>query len=541
MKVICSYMCEYKDRDDYYMSLMPNGITSIAALLEKKGYETVLANLSEYGWEKGVNITLEEKPDAAVVSIFSFNRTESLKYIRELKKKDPEIILIAGGQHPTFLSEELMELYPEIDFIITGEGEKTVLELLDNIGDTESHRIFQGERIDDLDELPHPSGFGGKTIGVNPNEQYRYIITSRGCPNSCTYCSSPSFWGRRVSYRSPSDIIKEIKYSYEKHGIIYFSIRDDNFTLKKERVLEFCEELRLSGLYIMWNCQARVDTVDEEMLLAMKRCGLEHIQYGVESGSEKILKKYDKSITTAKIVETAAVTRKLGIYMSFYLMAGMPDETPDDVNATIKLIKKTLPHDVMVSPVAYYPGTDIYKCAKERGEISDSEWFKKHDSGIYLIDLKKTTPWMQKILEEAEKISDNARYTLKDFKAHRKICGDDCWMTDIMEGDHLFEEEEFEKAAELYNKVIVNNHENIWGHLRLAEAEYIDSPENAIEHLLKASGIAPNYYGAWLRLAQIEYETENYKRALIYAKQAKELNPRDPDIEEIMKLLDAKA
>ena len=530
-------MCEYKDRDDYFMSLMPHGITSIAALLDKKGYDVVLANLSGYGWDKGVEKTLEEKPQAAIVSIFSFNRTESLKYIRELKKRDPEIILIAGGQHPTFLSEELMELYPEIDFIIKGEGELTTLELLDNIGDTVSRRILEGERIDDLDELPHPSGFGGKTIGVNPNEQFRYIITSRGCPNSCTYCSSPSFWGRKVSYRSPSDIIKEIKYSYEKHGIIYFSIRDDNFTLKKERVLEFCEELRLSGLYIMWNCQARVDTVDEEMLLAMKRCGLEHIQYGVESGSDKILKKYDKSITTAKITETAAATRKLGIYMSFYLMAGMFDETPEDINATIKLIKKTLQHDVIVSPVAYYPGTEIYNCAKESGDISDSVWFKNHDSGIYLNNLKKTTPWMQKILEEAEVISAKARYTLKDFKSHRKLCGENCWMTDIMEGDHLFEEEEFEKAAELYSRVIVNNHENIWGHLRLAETDYMESPEKAVNHLLKASGIAPAYYGAWLRLAQIEYETGNHKRALIYAKQAKELNPRDPDIAEILKLL----
>ena len=537
MKVICVYMCEHKDKDDYFMSLMPHGITSIAAFLEKNGHEVILANLSEPGWRKGALATLEEKPDVAVVSIFSFNRTESLQYIRELKKKDPELILIAGGQHPTFLGEEILELYPEIDFIIRGEGEETLLELLDNIGDTESHKILDGKRVYDPDHIPFPAQFSGKTIGVNPNEQYRYIITSRGCPNSCTYCSSPSFWGKKVSFRSPANIVKEIRYSFEKHGIVYYSIRDDNFTLKKDRVLEFCDILRLSGLYIMWNCQARVDTVDREMLLAMKRCGLEHIQYGVESGSERILQEYDKSITIEKIKETAAITRELGIYMSFYLMAGMFNETADDIKETIKLIKKTLPHDVIVSPVAYYPGTAIYNKAKDEGKVTDSIWFTSNESGIYLKNIKKTTPWMSQILEEAEITAEKARYTGKDFSDHRKACGEECWMTDIMEGDYYFEEGKFSKAEEIYNKVVQNNHENIWGHLRLAETAYVKSPEMAIEHLLKASGIAPSYYGAWLRLAQAEYESGNFKRALVYAKNALELNPHDPEIREILDLI----
>jgi radical SAM superfamily enzyme YgiQ (UPF0313 family) len=530
-------MCEHKDKDDYFMSLMPHGITSIAAFLEKNGHEVILANLSEQGWRKGALATLNEKPDAAVVSIFSFNRTESLKYIRELKKENPELILIAGGQHPTFLGEEILELYPEIDFIIRGEGEETLLELFDNIGDTESHRILDGKRVYDPDHIPFPAQFTGKSIGVNPNEQYRYIITSRGCPNSCTYCSSPSFWRKKVSFRSPSNIIKEIRYSFEKHGIIYFSIRDDNFTLKKDRVLEFCDILRLSGLYIMWNCQARVDTVDREMLLAMKKCGLEHIQYGVESGSEKILQEYDKSITIEKIKETAALTRELGIYMSFYLMAGMFNETADDIKETINLIKKTLPHDVIVSPLAYYPGTAIYNKAKDDGKVADSIWFNNSASGIYLKDIKKTTSWMNEILEAAEITAEKGKYTGKDFVRHRKVCGDVCWMTDIMEGDYFFEEGKYNKAAEIYNKVVLNNHENIWGHLRLAETAYVKSPEMAIEHLLKASGIAPSYYGAWLRLAQAEYESGNFKRALVYAKNALELNPHDPEIREILDLL----
>ena len=220
---------------------------------------------------------------------------------------------------------------------------------------------------------------------MNPNEQYKFIITSRGCPSSCTYCSSPNFWQKKVTYRSAENIIEELVYIRKRFGIIYFSIRDDNFTLNKKRVLEFCSLLSKSNLYMMWNCQARVDTIDEEMLIAMKRCGLEHIQFGVESGSEKILQLYDKHITVNKIKSAAAITRKVGIYLSYYLMTGMTGETPEDIEETRKLISETKPHDVIISPVAYYPGTEIYTNSIKNGKVKDNIWFDTELNGILYI------------------------------------------------------------------------------------------------------------------------------------------------------------
>ncbi len=231
-----------------------------------------------------------------------------------------------------------------------GEGEAALAELLGNLGQHPRRSVIAKERIADLDSLPIPAMFSGKTIGVDPHEQFRYIITTRGCPAKCRYCSSPHFWKRKVTYRSPAHIVAELKTIQEKYGIIYFSIRDDNFTLHKGRVLEFCRLLSASGIYMMWNCQARVDTVDLEMLIAMKRCGLEHIQFGVESGSEKMLRLYDKATSLEKIQRASEATRRAGITLSFYLMAGMESEEDADIDDTIALLRSALPHDVIVSP-----------------------------------------------------------------------------------------------------------------------------------------------------------------------------------------------
>ncbi|NLV67629.1 MAG: radical SAM protein [Spirochaetes bacterium] len=532
MKVICVYLCNYSDRKDYYISLMPHGITSIAAYLESLSHEVILANFSQYGYKKAVQLTLKHKPDTVAVSIFSFNRDESFKYINYLKKQNPSVKIIAGGQHPTFLHDEIARRYPAIDHIITGEGELAVSSLLEQ--NSSAKRITAGERIKNLDMLPFPSLFKGLTIGVNPYEQYRYIITSRGCPNSCTYCSSPAFWKRKVTVRSSSNIISELNHLRKKFGIIYFSIRDDNFTLNKNRVLEFCRMLKESRLYMMWNCQARVDTIDQEMLTAMKRAGLEHIQYGVESGSEPVLKKYDKSITRAMIIRAAAITRETGVYLSFYLMTGMHGETSEDTDATISLIKKTLPHDSIVSPVAYYPGTSIYNDARKKGLINDRDWFDTTDSGIYLRNPAETSTDIDRILHQNSLVSARAAYKSTDFNRHRQKTGENCWMTDIIEGDTWQNIGKPEKAAACYQRIIFNFPLNIWGYMRMSE---VVSNSQSTRLLIKASELLPQNYEIWYRLSLSYLKSRNKNNALKAASTAFRLNPHDLDVSVLFKKL----
>ncbi len=536
MKIFSVYLCDYKDRDDYYLSLMPYGITSIAAYLEQEGHDVTLANLSSYGYLKAVELTLANKPDAVAVSIFSFNRTESFKYIRELRKRNNKIVIIAGGQHPTFLAERITALYPEIDFLVKGEGEYSIKRLIDG-SFLHNEKIISSDRITDLDSIRFPSLFSGQLIGVNPNEQFKYIITSRGCPSSCTYCSSPNFWKKKVTYRSPENIVKELKHIYQKFGIIYFSIRDDNFTLNKKRVLEFCRLLDESGIYMMWNCQARVDTIDEEMLVAMKKCGLEHIQFGVESGSERILKVYDKHITLNKIKEASDITRKVGVYLSFYLMTGMTGETPEDMEDTKKLVSQTKPHDVIVSPVAFYPGTKIYTDSLKKGGIRDSIWFDSEENGLYMNDEKNNKKNINNLLTYSNKISAKSEYNKNDFQIHRETTGDDCWMNLIIEGDHYFEKSDFKKAALNYLKLIDKLPSNIWGHLRMAELLSAQSDPAALKYFTYASEIAPAYYGSWMRLAQIQFSTGKLKQAELSISKAIKLNPLEPEVTKLESII----
>ncbi len=318
MKILLCYLCDWKERHDYYISLVPYGLTSIAAYLESRKHDVILANYSSYGYRKAAQSAASEKPDIIGVSLFSFNRHDSLLFIREVRPLLPNAKIVVGGPHASFLSGELLKRYPEIDAVIEGEGEEVFLEYVDSLErGVHQGNILKGKRITDIDSLPNPSLFRGKTPGINKNEQYKVIITSRGCPNDCTFCSSPAFWSRRVTFRSAESIVDEIEYVHKKYGIIYFSIRDDNFTLRKDRVLTVSQMLKERSLYLMWNCQARVDSIDLEMLVAMKRSGLEHIQYGVESGSPRILKRYNKAINLDGIVRAAAMTREQESFCRF--------------------------------------------------------------------------------------------------------------------------------------------------------------------------------------------------------------------------------
>jgi radical SAM superfamily enzyme YgiQ (UPF0313 family) len=470
MKVLLAYLCHYKDRHDYYISMMPVGLLAIAAYLEKKGYDVTLANFSKMGYRKALGCILEIKPDVIGLSLFTHNRVETLKLVKEVKKALPETIIVLGGPHATFLAEEIIKRYRGVDYIIQGEGEVSLHNLLNNIKNSNKpvNKILHSKIIQNIDDLPGQGAFSGSLIGIDPREQFSFIITSRGCPHFCVFCSSPQFWQKRTRFRSPQNIIDEIQYLYENHGIIYFSVRDDNFTLDKKRVLKFARLLQQSNMFIMWNCQARVDTVDDEMLIAMKRAGLEHIQYGVESGSEKILKRYDKHTSLKKIEQAAAATRRVGVYLSIYLMSGMIGEQDNDIKATKTLIHKILPNDGIVSPVALYPGTELYEQAKKKRLVSDAIWFNKNDSGIFLRDDAQAKKWMDELLTALGEIQKKSQYRQEDFKKHRQMVGDDCWVTDILEGDYYFNNNRYSDAKRCYQRVTDRYPQNPWGFLRMA-------------------------------------------------------------------------
>ncbi|HSV97718.1 MAG TPA: cobalamin-dependent protein [Spirochaetota bacterium] len=543
MKTLVAYLCDYRDRNDYFLSLMPVGAVSIAAALEARGHDVTLANYSREGVRSAAAHIQSIKPDAVGLSVCTHNRTDSLRLAVEIKKRLPKTIIIAGGPHAAFLGEEILRRVKAVDYVVRGEGELAFAELLARHAKKApaSERIVQGERIKDLDALPFPARFGGTMRGMDPNEQFKYIITSRGCPHRCAFCCSPRLWGRTTAFRSAEHIVDEIEHCVKTYGIIYFSIRDDNFTLRRERVLKFCRLLRERKLYIMWNCQSRVDTLDGEMLLEMKRAGLEHIQLGVESGSERILAMYDKRTTVADIEKASAAVRRAGAYLSFYLMAGMETERAADIKETIKLIRRTLPGDGIVSPVALYPGTALYDAVKARGDIDDSLWFRSKDNGIYLRDDAEVGRWVRTLADELGAIRKRSWYREKDFRAHRRAAGGNCWVTDILEGDFHLDGERHDRALERYRAAARRHPLNPWPFLRMGKARFMSGRyQEAERDFAFVTEIVPKFYGGWLKRAESLLALGRRDESRACAEKAARLNPYDFRIRNIKKLLNHK-
>ncbi len=529
MKVLLAYLCQPDDSSDYFMSLLPYGVVSIAAFLEKEGVDVALANYSASGVRGALAEMRKLRPDILGLSLFSFNRAATLELVKKASKEFPAMKIVLGGPHATFMAEGILQRYPEVDLIIKGEGENAMLAAVrDYKAKRDVPRIVEASRITDISSLPPASSYGGPVSGVNAIEQFRYIVTSRGCPGSCTFCSSPSFWQRKTVFRSADDIYNEFRELYEKYGIIYFSVRDDNFTMRKQRVMDFCSRIIQSGMKVMWNCQARVDSVDFEMLAEMKSAGLEHIQYGVESGSPAILSGYHKNISVEKIEKAAEATRRAGIYLSIYLMSGMAGETREDCNRTLALIRRIRPHDGMVSPVSLYPGTAMYEEFKESGRVDDSVWFETDSSGVYLREDREAGRMFQSILNELELTGEGSVYRPDDFKRHREECGES-WVTDVMEGDFLAQSGDLEGALNTYRRLAGCG--NIWGFERsgglfLQNGRY-DEAEEAYRGLLN---LVPNYSGGFVRLSEVLFLKGDIAGGEWALDRAESLNCHDSEI-----------
>jgi radical SAM superfamily enzyme YgiQ (UPF0313 family) len=539
MKTLVAYLSDYRDRNDYFLSMMPVGAVSIAAALEERGFDVTLANYSKDGVRSAAARIQAMKPDAVGLSVYTHNRTDSLRLAVAIKKRLPKTLIIAGGPHASFLGEEILRRVKAIDYVVRGEGELAFIRLLERGAKKapSAERIIPGERIKDLDALPFPARFGGAMHGIDPNEQFKYIITSRGCPHRCAFCCSPQLWGRTTAFRSAESIVDEIAHCVAKYGIIYFSIRDDNFTQRRDRVLKFSRLLRERRLYVMWNCQSRVDTLDEEMLVEMKRAGLEHIQLGVESGSERILKMYDKQTTIGDIEKASAAVRRAGAYLSFYLMAGMENERAADIKKTVELIRRTLPGDGIVSPVALYPGTALYESVRERGDIDDTLWFRSREPGVFLRGDAEVGRWVRTLANELGAIRERSWYREKDFREHRRVTGEDCWVTDILEGDYHLDEGSFGRALELYKTAARRHPRNPWPFLRMGKAHFMsENYEDAERDFASVIDLVPNYYGGRLKRAESLLALGRRDESRACAEAAARLNPYDFRIRNLRKL-----
>ncbi len=538
MEILLTYKAHGKGSRDPYTALLPVGLGSLNALLRKEGHRSKIANLSRYSWQEIGRLLADETPALLGVSQFTHNRFESLRLARMAKEANPECFVVFGGPHATHRFHEILSRNNAVDAVVLGEGEETFCELVRS-------QMYQGSRdlsgvrgiafrsggaivttpprppVADLDTLPLAAACFDDALGVDIHRQLEFVITSRGCPASCSFCSSPKFWGKGLRFRSPRSIVDEIRYIRDRYGLIYFSIRDDTFTADRERVLEFCRLLLQEKVYILWNCQSRINAVDEETLSWMKRAGCECIQFGVESGSPRVLKALGKGITSDQVKRAAQTVRRAGIQLSVYLIAGVPGETEEDLKQTLALLDAIKAHDGQVSPLAYYPGTRLFETGVSSGAVAGDVFEADRREALYARSDPFVAHEAETLLARLETVAQTSSFSEAEFLAQKKALGY-CHATNVMAGEVYEAGEAWRKAEAEYREIILREPENPWGWLMLGELfakmGKVTLARQAFESLARcvpAHAPAFSYLGELSRLAG-DFRSANklYRQAL---------------------------
>ncbi|MEW5900947.1 MAG: radical SAM protein [Acidobacteriota bacterium] len=394
-------------------SMPPLGLLSIGAVLEKEGLEVeiVPADILKLGWREIERKIRETKPELVGVTSTTENRFQSFELVRRAKRASPESVTVMGGPHASMAAEDTLSHIPELDIVVRGEGEETVVDLcralerkrqVDGIGHVAGISYRRGGRVianpprfplANLDSLPFPA------FHLVPFEKYNFkievpghgplpavnIMTSRGCPFNCNFCATPVNWGRAVRTRSPQNVILEIESLIQKYGAKVIFFYDDTFNLSVKRVEDISNLILERRLPIFWRCEIRLDLMTKPLLAKMKDAGLFHVSFGIEAGSERIRATVvNKQIKIKDFHNVIAWCRELEVIPNVFFIFSHPTETWEEAQETIRLIEQY--KEVVEASVAIlhiYPGTPLEKTARERGLLPSAySWTEKHSSKI---------------------------------------------------------------------------------------------------------------------------------------------------------------
>ena len=358
------------------------------------------------------------KPDIIGISIYTSFARRAYKLLNILSSL--QIPVVVGGPHPTAIPEEPFNFGSS--FVVRGEGEETFYELIEHLRGKRlidsirglsylaGHKIIHNEPralIEDIDNISLPAKelFNRENyVGRMWAHPFGGVLTSRGCPGKCIYCSN-EVMGRRYRFRQPSMVIEEIKFLKDKYGIKRFTFVDDTFTANKERIVATCHLILKEKLDIQWSCYSRVNFVDPNLLSLMKEAGCILIDYGIEHGDDNSLKMLRKGITLDIVKKALSWTKEAGIRYSTNYILGFPWETIQSINRTLQHALEFHDCGFQSGPIVPYPGTEFYETYKHEYGLED--WWLKRD-GIRGQDIK--------LIAEGHKFAEFAFFRLDPQK-----------------------------------------------------------------------------------------------------------------------------
>jgi radical SAM superfamily enzyme YgiQ (UPF0313 family) len=372
---------DYRDGDldaDFHQT--PYGLFSLAAQAIRAGHAAKVLNLSGFAWHRVEEIVRALDADVFGMSCWTANRRGVALVANLVRRVHPNAHIVVGGPHATPLAPEMLAHHPEIDTVVTGEGDATFLELLERLeagrpttgvaGSVyrDSGRVVRApERpsIPDLDTLASPHDYFATHI----------VMTSRGCPWQCTFCGADTTWGRGFRGQSVGYVLDALESALARLPVRMIQIKDDTFTTNKKRVLELCRGIRERKLDFFWSCDTRVDVLSDELLREMRLAGCQRLSLGVESGSPTILKAIHKKITTEKIIESTELAKRYGVEVRYYMMLGNRGETKATFEETLEFLERARPHQYLFSCLSIYPGTLDFQDAEKAGWLDREVYF----------------------------------------------------------------------------------------------------------------------------------------------------------------------
>ncbi len=442
----------------------PIGILSIAAFLMKKGIEVDVLNCTGpvklTGTEETISRVRSFSPEFIGFTSTTSSFPDAYRQTEEIKRLFPDIRIVFGGVHVSALREAILESFPAIDYVITGEGEKSMSELASGVAPDKIQGLIyrngsviqsNGFRTDlcELDDIPFPAyhkldGFPEAyhpPLFNYPKAPCSTILSSRGCPYQCSYCDR-SVYRRSFRYNSAGYLYEQMAYLEKEFSVRHIFFYDDLFTFNRKRIEELCAMLRNKPLGMTFNCAVRVGHADNDLLQMLKTAGAWMVSLGIESGDPGMLSRHKSNVDLEEMKRTVKLIQKNGIRAKGLFMMGLPGETEETIKRTTKFIKELELDDLNMTKFTPFPGAPVYKTIHEEGVFNEDwelmnclnfvfvpkgieskerleELYKQFIKGFYT-----SANWIKKFWPLMFKSPDSTLRMLKNLPAFLKIRND---------------------------------------------------------------------------------------------------------------------